>query len=109
YEIARDACKAIVDRGENNLIAYETVFRDLVNGQYNVETMLEYGQYGANSNDGSIGYTNGMFAHTNCMFGKAQPAMGALPTYYFDFSEGDVRRDVAICNYSIASDNTRQM
>ncbi|MEH6307971.1 RagB/SusD family nutrient uptake outer membrane protein [Olivibacter sp. CPCC 100613] len=109
YEIARDACKAIVDRGENNLIAYETVFRDLVNGQYNVETMLEYGQHGANSNDGSIGYTNGMFAHTNCMFGKAQPAMGALPTYYFDFSEGDLRRDVAICNYSIASDNTRQM
>jgi len=109
YEIARDACKAIVDRGENSLIAYETVFRDLVDGQYNPETMLEYGQYGANSNDASIGYTNGMFVHTNSMFGKAQPAMGALPTYYFDFSEGDLRRDVAICNYSVANDNTRQM
>jgi len=109
YEIARDACKAIVDRGENALIDYETVFRDLVNGQYNAESMLEYGQYGSASNDASVGYTNGMFAHTNSMFGKAQPAMGVLPTYYFDFDEGDVRRDVAICNYSIADNNTRQM
>src|SRR5690606_40091395 len=44
YEIARDACKAVVDRGENDLIDYETIFRDLVNGRYNKESMFEYGQ-----------------------------------------------------------------
>lgn len=109
YGIARDACKAIVERGENDLINYETVFRNLVNGVYNKETMLEFGQAGANVNGSSIGYTNGIYAHTNCMFGKSQPAMHVLSTYWFEFAEGDVRRDVAICNYGIAADNTRQM
>ena len=109
YGIARDACKAIVDRGENDLINYETVFRNLVNGVYNKETMLEFGQAGANVNGTSIGYTNGMYAHTNSMFGKSQPAMHVLATYWFEFEEGDLRRDVAICNYGISSDNTRQM
>lgn len=109
YGIARDACKAVVDRGENDLIDYETVFRDLVNGRYNKESMLEYGQYGNDVNGSAIGYTNGMFCHTTCMFEKATPAMTALPTYWYDFEDGDVRRDVTLCNYGIAGDNTRQM
>lgn len=109
YTIARDACKAIVDQNENGLIDYETVFRDLINGQYNKETILEFGQYGANVNGSVIGYTNGMYAHTDSKFKKAQPAMHVLATYWYDFEEDDVRRDVAICNYGIAADNTRQM
>lgn len=109
YTIARDACKAVVDRGENDLISYETVFRDLVNGRYNKESMFEFGQYGADVNGSVIGYTNGMFCHTSSMFEKAGPAMTVLPTYWYDFEEGDTRRDVAICNYGIAIDNTRQM
>lgn len=109
YTIARDACKEIMDKGENGLLnSYETVFRNLVNGEYNKESMLEFGQKGT-VNSSSIGYTNGMFAHTNSMYGKAQPAMGVLANYYYDFEQNDTRRDVAICTYSIAADNTRQM
>lgn len=109
YEIARDACKAIVERGENELIDYETIFRDLVNGKYNKESMFEYGQKGADRNEARLGYTNGIFAHTQSFYNKSQPAMAALPTYYFEFEDGDVRRDVTIANYALAADSTHQM
>lgn len=109
YQIARDACKAAVERGENNLIDYETIFRNLINGKYDNESMLEYGQKGADRNDAQIGYTNGFFSHTNSFYGKAQPAMAAFPTYYFEFEAGDSRRDVTIASYSITSDSKHQM
>ena len=109
YQIARDACEEVVKRGENDLIDYETVFRDLINGRYNRESMLEYGQLGLDRNEAQVGYTNGIFAHQNSFYGKAQPAMAVLPTYYFDFKEGDSRRDVAISNYAITADNLHQM
>ena len=110
YQIASDACKAVIDRKENSLLpGYETVFRDLVNNRYNNETMLEYGQYGNNVNRSAIGYTNGMAAHTNSIYGKAEPLMAALPTLWYDFEEGDERRDVSIATYGITSDNKRQM
>ncbi|MBD1420470.1 RagB/SusD family nutrient uptake outer membrane protein [Sphingobacterium chuzhouense] len=109
YTIARDACKAVVERGENDLIDYETIFRDLVNGKYNVESMFEYGQKGADRNEVRLGYTNGIFAHTASFYGKSQPAMAALPVYYFEFEEGDSRRDVTIANYALAGDSTHQM
>lgn len=109
YTIARDACKAVIDKGENGLVdSYEKVFRQLVNGEYNKESMLEFGQEGT-VNSSNIGYTNGMFSHTNSMYQKAQPAMGVIANYYYEFEESDTRRDVAICTYSIAADNTRQM
>ncbi|PRD54228.1 RagB/SusD family nutrient uptake outer membrane protein [Sphingobacterium gobiense] len=109
YEIARDACKTVVDRGENELIDYETIFRDLVNGRYNNESMFEYGQKGADRNEARLGYTNGIFAHERSFYNKSQPAMAALPTYYFEFEEGDVRRDVTISNYAITAESIHQM
>ena len=110
YGIAADACKKVIEKGENGLLtSYETVFRNLVNGVYNKESMLEIGQYGTNVNGYAIGYTNGMYVHTNAIYGKSQPAMHATPTYWYDFEEGDVRRNVTICNYGIASNNVRQL
>jgi hypothetical protein len=110
YGIAIDACKQVVEKNENGLLtSYETVFRNLVNKVYNKESMLEYAQYGTNVNGSAIGYTNGMYCHTSCIFGKSQPAMHVTPTYYYDFEAGDTRRDVTICNYGIASNNVRQM
>lgn len=110
YKIAADACKAVIDRGENSLLpSYENVFRDLINGRYNNESMLEFGQYGADNNSSAVGYTNGIYSHTSSMFGKSQPAMAATPTYWYDFAPGDTRRDVTICNYSINSDNGHEM
>lgn len=110
YKIAADACKAVIDQGENALLpSYETVFRELITRKYNAESMLEFGQYGNENNSSAAGYTNGIFAHTSCMYGKSQPAMAATPTYWYDFKEGDKRRDVTICNYGIAADNSRDM
>ena len=110
YQIASDACQAVMTKNENSLLSgYETVFRDLVNGRYNNESMLEYGQYGTNVNGSAIGYTNGMFAHTSSLFGKAEPLMAALPTLLFDFEDGDLRRDVSIATYGITSANKRQL
>lgn len=109
YRIASDAAKEVIDRGENELIAYQDVFRDLVNGKYNKESMFEYGQKGASRNEARIGYTNGIFAHTNSFYKKSQPAMAAVPTYYFEFEEGDVRRDVAIANYAITENSMHRM
>ncbi|MBO9202486.1 MULTISPECIES: RagB/SusD family nutrient uptake outer membrane protein [Niastella] len=110
YQIASDACNAVMQKGENSLLtSYETVFRDLVNGRYNNESMLEFGQYGPDVNGSAIGYTNGMFSHTSSLFGKAQPAMGVMPTFYFDFEDGDTRRDVSIANYGITATNGRQL
>ena len=109
YTIARNACKAVVDRGENELIDYETIFRNLANGKYDTESMFEYGQKGSDRNESGIGYTNGTFAHVQSFYGKAQPAMAAVPTYYFEFEEGDVRRDVTLSNYSISADSKHYM
>lgn len=110
YKIAADACKAVIDKGENSLVpSFENVFRDLITRKYNAESMLEYGQFGSDNNGTSVGYTNGIFVHTSSLFGKSQPAMGVTPTYWFDFAQGDTRRDVTICNYGIDSDNSRKM
>lgn len=110
YQIASDACNAVMQKGENSLLpSYETVFRDLVSGKYNNESMLEYGQYGTHVNGSSIGYTNGMFSHTSSIYGKAQPAMGVMPTFYYDFEDGDTRRDVSIATYGITSKSQRQL
>lgn len=110
YQIASDACNAVMQRGENSLLpSYEQVFRDLISGNYNNESMLEYGQYGTDVNGSAIGYTNGMFSHTSSMYGKAQPAMGVMPTLYYDFEDGDLRRDVSICTYGITSTSQRQL
>lgn len=110
YQVASDACNAVMQKGENGLLSsYENVFRDLVNGKYNNESMLEYGQYGANVNRSAIGYTNGMFSHTSSMYGKAQPATGVMPTLYYDFADGDTRRDVSIATYGITAKNQRQL
>lgn len=110
YNIAANACLAVISKGENGLLAdYETVFRNLVNNVSNKESMLEIGQYGTNVNGYSIGYTNGIFCHSNSIYTKSKPAMHVLPTYWYDFDGEDTRRNVAICNYSISSDNIRQM
>lgn len=110
YQIASDACNAIMTRGENSLLtSYETVFRDLVNGRYNNESMLEFGQYGTEVNGSGIGYTNGMATHTSSLYGKAEPLMSVIPTLLYDFEEGDKRRDVSIATYGITAANKRQM
>jgi hypothetical protein len=104
YTIADNACKTLVDKGENNLLAnYEDVFRALnEGGTYNPsEVMFEYAQYG-NTTNGRIGYTNGLCIHaSNSLYGKTLPLQLIHPTFYLSFDSNDTRRDVTVGNYSI--------
>lgn len=109
YQIAADACKAVIDHGENHLMAdYETVFRDILEKKADAETMLQVGQAGSQVKTFNVGYTNGIFAHTNTIYDKAAPQMIANPIYNFDFEDGDQRRDVAICNYGYAGTSDKK-
>lgn len=100
-KIAMDACQAVISRGSFSLSPdYKQIFLDLVNGAYNQESILEQGQYGTNCNV-ETGYTNGAFCHTSSLYGKSQPAMKINPALYFNYGDGDTRRDVAICTYAV--------
>lgn len=104
YQIAADACKAVIDQGENSLLDdYDQIFRDIALKQYNSETMLEYGWYSSNGVDVRTGYTNGIptSGTDNNILGKGGSQMIATPTFYFEFDEGDQRRDVTVCNYGL--------
>lgn len=108
YQIAADACKAVIDKGENSLLPkYETVFRDICEKVFDSETMLQIGQYGTQVSSYNVGYTNGIFAHQKSVYLKSTPMMIALPTYYLSFADGDQRRDVAVCNYGYDNKNQR--
>lgn len=109
YSIAADACAAVVNRGYNQLLPkYEDVFRDLVNGRYNKESMLEFGQWGTNFNSVAIGYSNGIAVlRGNTLFGRSFPVQGAMPTFWFDFDPNDTRRGVTIANYGLNEKSER--
>ena len=90
-------------KGENDLVSnYDQLFRDLALKQYNNETMFEYGWYGANSIDCRTGYVNGLPGSGESLtLGKPGSQMMAIPTFYFEFEDGDQRRDVSVCNYAL--------
>lgn len=111
YQIAADACGKVIAQGENRLLEnYDKVFRDLCLQQYNEETMLEFGCFGSNAPDVRTGYVNTIpTSGTTQAFGKGGSQMVAMPTLYFEFEEGDQRRDVSVCNYGIQASDAYQM
>ena len=117
YQIAADACKAVIEKRQNGLLDnYDQLFRDLGNQTYNKETMLEYGWYGENATDVRTGYVNGIPTSGNDNseggMGKGGSQMMAYPTLFFDYDKDDQRRDVSVCNYGIvlsAKGNKYQM
>ena len=111
YQIAADACKAVIEHGENDLTdTYDQIYRDLACKKFNNETMFEYGWYGANSLDVRTGYTNGIpgTGKGNPLFIQTGSQMITIPTFYFEFENGDTRRDVSICNYALILDSKSQ-
>ena len=60
--------------------------------------------------DVRTGYVNGIPTNgSGGTFGKGGAQMITMPTFYFEFDEGDQRRDVSICNYGLYTDGTYQM
>lgn len=115
YQIAANACKAVMTKGENGLLDnYDQIFRDLGNQTYNKETMLEYGMFSTNAQDVRTGYTNGIptSGTDKTGLGKGGAQMMTFPTFFFEYDEDDQRRDVSICNYGLKlsnGNNTYQM
>lgn len=106
YQIAADACKAVIVHGKNGLLDdYDQIFCDLGNQTYNEETIFEFGSYGPNGTNVRTGYTNGIPTsgqdNSTGGMGKGGGAMIAMPTFYFEFDKDDQRRDVSICNYGL--------
>ena len=106
YQIAADACKAVIVHGKNGLLDdYDQIFRDVGNQTYNEETIFEFGSYGPNGTNVRTGYTNGIPTsgqdNSTGGMGKGGGAMIAMPTFYFEFDKDDQRRDVSICNYGL--------
>ncbi|MCM1163147.1 MAG: RagB/SusD family nutrient uptake outer membrane protein [Muribaculaceae bacterium] len=111
YQIAADACAAVINHGENKLVdTYDQLFRDLACKRFNKESMFEYGWYGVKSVDVRTGYTNGIpgTGKGNPLFLQTGSQMITIPTLYFEFDEGDSRRDVSVCNYSLVLDSKSQ-
>lgn len=109
YQIANDACKAIIDKNENSLIQAQSGMSGFQYLWYNfcqrnftatdAEMIWDLAQYGPNTNSnfgvlaqpGSRGGT----------YGSCKAMQFMLPTYYLSFDENDTRRDVTCTSYSI--------
>lgn len=109
YQIARDQCWEIMQSGEHSLNpSYEDVFRThcelLLDNTYG-ESMWEVGM--GQGESGESGYYIGTRIDDASRYGRGNPGLQAIPTYYLSFDSLDTRRDVTIVIYEIDGDNVR--
>ena len=109
YQIADNACKAIIDKNEHSLVQAQNGMSGFQYLWYNfcqrnftatdTEMIWDLAQYGENTNSnfgvlaqpGSRGGT----------YGSRKAMQFMLPTYYLSFDKNDTRRDVTCTAYSI--------
>lgn len=109
YQIASDACQAIISRNENSLVQAQSGMSGFQYLWYNYcqrnfsatdsEMIWELAQYGNNTNSDF-----GVLAHPGTRggkFGSRKAMQFMLPTYYLSFDKNDTRRDVSCTSYSI--------
>ena len=58
---------------------------------------------------GEVGYYLGNRIDESSQYGKGNPGILALPTYYYSFDSLDTRRDVTVCIYGIDADNAHTL
>jgi len=112
YQIAYNETKKVMESGEYSLNpSYENVFRSLQGANLDPTHSLMFvvGAYGGHDNaDSKIGYYNGLCGQN----GSKWPSgceVRALPTYFYDFSKYDVRRDVSIAVFHINKKNNKML
>lgn len=109
YQIANDACQAVITKNENSLVQAKGDMNGFQHLWYNFcqrsfaethpEMLWELAQYGSVTNSNF-----GVFAHPGVrggVFGSRKAMQFMLPTYYLSFDENDTRRDVSCTSYSI--------
>ncbi|MCD8080819.1 MAG: RagB/SusD family nutrient uptake outer membrane protein [Bacteroides sp.] len=109
YQIASDACQAIISKNENALVqaqggksGFEYLWYNFCQRNFSAtspEMLWELAQYGNNTNSAF-----GVYAHPGSRggtFGSRKAMQFLLPTYYLSFDPNDTRRDVSCTSYSI--------
>jgi starch-binding outer membrane protein, SusD/RagB family len=109
YQIANDACEAIISKGENSLVQSTSNMSGFRYLWYNFdqrnfsatnsEMIFQEACYGANTNSDFD-----VYAHPGSRggtFGSRKAMQFMLPTYYLSFNKKDTRRDVTCAPYSI--------
>jgi hypothetical protein len=105
YNIARTEASEIMASGQHSLNpSYRSLWKDQVCGRTaadpNGELMFQASGIGlSGAEDTKLGYYNGP---TVAGFGNR--AINILPTYFYAFTPGDLRRDVTIAPYIVAAD-----
>jgi hypothetical protein len=107
YQIARDACNAIIQSGEHKLNpSFQAVFKDAIAAhamEPNGEILWEVAMTGGSSatGDSKLGYYNGPRVG-----GNGNGALTILPTFFYLFDQNDSRRDVTCAPYDVNADGT---
>ncbi|PQA97825.1 RagB/SusD family nutrient uptake outer membrane protein [Chryseobacterium shigense] len=105
YQIAYDECRDIINSGEHKLNpSYEGLFRSLHTNSQDAtnEVIFAIGAFGGNSRtDSKIGYYNGL-RHDDTDW-KSAGGISAIPTYFYEFSKFDLRRDVNIAIFRVST------
>ena len=114
YEIARQECLDVIERGDNGLnSSFENVFKSL-HGQSSLdasrEMVFKVGAYGGNARtDSKLGYGNGLRQNTSSSWGYANGGVRAIPTYFYEFGIGDTRRDVTLGLFELTAQDNKQI
>lgn len=109
YQIANDACQAVISQNENSLVkaqggksGFEYLWYNFAQRNFaatNPEMLWEIANLGPNTNSDF-----GVYAHPGTrggLFGSRKALQFMLPTYYLSFDKNDTRRDVSCTSYSV--------
>jgi hypothetical protein len=113
YQIAYDECKDIMNHtGEHSLNpSYESVFRSLHTNTQDAtnEVIFSVGAFGGGTKtDSKIGYYNGLKHHDNSNW-KGGGGINALPTYFYEFTKYDLRRDMNVGIFTVNATNQAEL
>ncbi|MCM1331715.1 MAG: RagB/SusD family nutrient uptake outer membrane protein [Bacteroides sp.] len=104
YQIASDACKELMTKGENGLIKGTSGFHDLFYsfcqrdfGKSDYEMLFTIAEYGEITNADFPKYLN--VGSEGGVYGRYRALQTMSPVYYLSFDPKDTRRDVTCANF----------
>lgn len=113
YQIALDECKDIMNHASEHSLnpSYQAVFKALHTNAQDAtnEVIFAVGAFGGNARtDSKIGYYNGLKHDDNSSW-KGGGGVNALPTYFYEFSKYDLRRDMNVGVFKVNNTNQAEL